>query len=67
MSGNCSNSDVFLFFLCSRFSFVKHVKSAISDKFEEEFAYDYQQLLCPLKTEKNIITMTISESSGLVS
>ena len=52
--------------LCSRFAFVKHVHSAISDKYEEEFVFGYQQLVSPLKTEDKTIIMTVEESAGLV-
>ena len=54
----------FMFF--SRFAFIKHVKTPVSNKFEDEFTFGFDELVNPLTTEGQTVVITLEESSGLV-
>ena len=53
---------------CSHFMYVKYAKTPISEKFENEFIFDFDELVGPnpLVATRNTITWTVYES-GLVS
>jgi len=61
----CNNTH-----FCSHFALVKHVKSSISDKYDAEFMFGFDELANPLTMELTsegaVINMTLEESSGLV-